>query len=302
MRSPSVKPSAYPALPFHLIRALGFLSSLIPQTPLGIPRSILTSSPLLITSVLSLLNYILTAITHCTSGLSPRLSLVCNSILFILWLISLGLLSWSMANTITTTCNATYWATATGIAVCRIYKVLFSFTVVGAAAHVAAIALDVIVHKRQTRLGRYDPMSSNAALPDYKTHDRSSSIMSGAVPAENAYMMADHPHAIHPGARPEDYDDDARSPLYPHAAAPSHQRHPSQQDFYDIPDPAERQSRYAPPSYESAAPLEQHHAGEAQHYYGDVSPVRSERDGPRVRFSGYGHPGEDTRYDPGAYR
>ncbi|KAL4895216.1 hypothetical protein BDV59DRAFT_161415 [Aspergillus ambiguus] len=295
MRSTSVKPSAYPPLPFHLIRIVGFLSSLIVAIILAVfiyhlskdkhklPWAFLV---LLISSVLSLLNYILTSISHCTAGLSPRLSLVCNSILFVLWLISLGLLSWSMSGTILTTCNATYWATATGITVCRVYKVLFSFTVVGALAHVAAIALDVIVHRRQTRLGRYDPMESSPALPDYKSHDRSSSIMStGALPAANdAYLMADYPHPVHPAfARPDDYDDDARSPLYP---AHAH-RHPvDQPDFYDVPHPDDRPSRYSPSMYEGPRAA-----------YGDVSPVRSERDGPHVRFAGHG-----TAYDPGAYR
>ncbi|KAF9888695.1 hypothetical protein FE257_008453 [Aspergillus nanangensis] len=292
MRSKSVKPSAYPPLPFHLIRFAGFLSSLIVAIILAVfiynlhkenhklPFAFLV---LIVTSILSLLNYVLTSITHCCHGLSPRLSMTCNTILIILWIISLGLLCWCMSNTILTTCNATYWATSTGITVCRIYKTLFSFTVLGTVAHIAAVALDVVVNRRQNRLGVYDPMGSNTALNDYKMHDRNSSIMSsGAAPA---------PHPA----------DDPSTPLY------AHHRHQPSEDFYDVPDPADRRGRGPAPIYGANSNLEQYHAGEAQ-MYADTAPARGGQP-PRVRFSAYDydgyaqHPTERTTgYDPGAYR
>jgi hypothetical protein len=230
---------------------------------------------LLITVVLSLLNYVLTTITHCCHGLSPRLSILSNTICLLLWLISLGLLSWSMSQTILTTCNATYWATSTGITVCRIYKALFAFTVLGAIAYIAAIALDVVVRRRQTRLGEYDPMASNAALNEYKMHDRNSSVLSGGV---GPYPGADERH---PAFRQDDQTDDVYS---------------------DIPAPGQYSAQTMPPPvYGASSTLEQDHAGEAQDYY-QPTPTR-----PRVRFSAYGHDGydrptEQTHYDPAAYR
>ncbi|KAE8374983.1 hypothetical protein BDV26DRAFT_24639 [Aspergillus bertholletiae] len=280
----SVKPSAYPAIPFHAIRAVGFISTLVVGIILAVfiynlhqggfklPWAFLV---LLITVILSLLNYVLTTITHCCYGLSPRLSLLSNTICLLLWLISLGLLSWSMSQTILTTCNATYWATSTGITVCRIYKALFAFTVLGNISYIAAIALDVIVRRRQTRLGEYDPMASNQALNDYKMHDRSSSALSGGM---GPYGGLDEQH---PAFRSNNHTDEVYS---------------------DIPAPGTYPGQTMPPPVHGASStLEQHHGGEAYDYY-QPTPTR-----PRVRFStyghdGYSHPTEQTHYDPAAYR
>ncbi|KAE8409695.1 hypothetical protein BDV37DRAFT_236658 [Aspergillus pseudonomiae] len=280
----SVKPSAYPAIPFHAIRAVGFISTLVVGIILAVfiynlhqggfklPWAFLV---LLIAVILSLLNYVLTTITHCCYGLSPRLSLLSNTICLLLWLISLGLLSWSMSQTILTTCNATYWATSTGITVCRIYKALFAFTVLANISYIAAIALDVIVRRRQTRLGEYDPMASNVALNDYKMHDRSSSALSGGM---GPYGGLDEQH---PAFRSNNHPDEVYS---------------------DIPAPGNYSGQTMPPPvYGASSNLEQHHGGEAQDYY-QPTPTR-----PRVRFStyghdGYGHPSEQTHYDPAAYR
>ncbi|PWY78286.1 hypothetical protein BO70DRAFT_294034 [Aspergillus heteromorphus CBS 117.55] len=298
----SVKPSQYPPLFFHLIRATGLISTFIVGIILAVFINQLHNANyrlpwaflvLVIAVVLALLNYLLTTLTHCFYGLSPRLSLTTNSIVLVIWLIALGLLSWSMAHTILTSCTTTYWGTSTGISVCRIYKTLFTFTIVATAAHIAAISLDVIVHRRQTRLGDYDPMASSSALNNYKMHDRNSSVMSGAaVP----YAAAD----------------EANYPLY------AHQHHPSD-DLYgsgtgmglpEQPHPAQRMAggvsvASSPPSYSSDA-LAQYHTGEEEGYSDVVAHPQGRT--PRVRFSAYGasagyaHPGEHTGYDPAAYR
>ncbi|KAF5864839.1 hypothetical protein ETB97_006378 [Aspergillus alliaceus] len=284
MRSRSVKPSVYPAIPFHAIRAVGSISTLVVGIILAVfiynlhkdgfklPWAFLV---LLITAILSLLNYILTTVTHCLHGLSPQLSLVSNTICLLLWLISLGLLSWSMSQTILTTCNATYWATPTGIMVCRIYKVLFAFTVLGTISYIAAIALDVIVRRRQTRLGEYDPMASNPGLNDYKMHDRNSSVLSGAI---GPYGGADEQHPAFRSNHQTDY-------AYSDNPAP---------DNYSA-------QTMPPPVYGASSTLEQQHGGEVQGFY-QPTPTR-----PRVQFSAYGHdgyaqPSEQTHYDPAAYR
>ncbi|KAF7586429.1 hypothetical protein BBP40_008918 [Aspergillus hancockii] len=283
MRPKSVKPSAYPPISFHAIRAVGSISTLVVGIILAVFISNLNKSGfklpwafliLLITVVLSLLNYVLTTITHCCYGLSPRLSIFSNTICLLLWLISLGLLSWSMSQTIMTTCNATYWATSTGITVCRIYKALFAFTILGNIAYIAATTLDVVVRRRQTRLGEYDPMASNAALNEYKLHDRNSSVLSGGG-GPYAGVEENHP------AFRQNHTDDV---------------------YNDIPAPGQYSAQTIPPPvYGASSTLEQHHAGESQDYY-QPTPTR-----PRVRFSGYGHDGydrptEQTHYDPAAYR
>ncbi|CAI7675655.1 unnamed protein product [Penicillium pancosmium] len=176
MRSPkitSVKPSIYPALTFNIIRAAALLASIVVGLILAVfiyhlhadgyklPFAFLI---LLITAVFSLLNVLFTTVINCSCGLSPKLSIILNIILLLLWLLSLALLSYSMSGTILTKCTTADWANSTGISVCRSYKALFSFTVIGTAAYIASIALDVIVRRRVNRLGVYNPMESAAML------------------------------------------------------------------------------------------------------------------------------------------
>ncbi|PYH92696.1 hypothetical protein BO71DRAFT_383021 [Aspergillus ellipticus CBS 707.79] len=286
----SVKPSQYPPLPFHIIRATGLISTFIVGIILAVFINQLHNANyklpwafliLLIAVVLSLINFLLTTLTHCFYGLSPRLALTTNSIVLLIWLIALGLLSWSMAHTILTSCTTTYWGTSTGISVCRIYKALFTFAIFATAAHIGAIALDVIVYRRQTRLGEYDPMASSTALNNYKMHDRNSSIMTGAA--------SPYP------------PDEAHYPLY------GHQHNPSEDMYHRSSEPSIHPAqRMAPPPSYGANSLEQYHAGEAEEY-SDAVPEHTGRK-PRVRFSAYGgtagysNPSEHTGYDPAAYR
>ncbi|THC90600.1 hypothetical protein EYZ11_009932 [Aspergillus tanneri] len=297
MRPKSVKPSAYPPVPFHIIRGLNLLSALVVASILAVFISNLSKDHyklpwaflvLLISSLLSLINFVLTTITHCCYGLSPLLSATTHSILLLLWLISLGLMSWSMSHTILTTCNATYWGTSTGINVCRLYKALFSFTVLSVASHLFGLTLDVIVRRRQTRLGTYDPMASSTHLNNYKMHDRSSSVMSGSVGPYGPYVPEEDQH-----------------PLFRR-----HQHQPSEDEYYNnIPDPTMSNTntntqRMPPPVYGANSSLEHYHVDDAQEY-SDTAPALSQRRTPRVRFSGYGgynHPAEQTDYDPAAYR
>ncbi|KAI9926842.1 hypothetical protein ASPWEDRAFT_715572 [Aspergillus wentii DTO 134E9] len=303
MRSKSinVKPSLYPALPFHIIRAVSFIATLIVGIILAVfiyhlhtashklPWTFLV---LVITAGLSLLNLVFTTIIHCCYGLSPRLSLTFNGICLFLWLLSLGLLSWSMYQTILTTCTATYWATSTGITVCKIYKVLFSFTAIAVASHIAACVLDIVVRNRQTRLGEYDPMASNPMLGEVKLQDRSAPLPAGPPPE---YLG---PHLS------ERYHNGSPEHLGPH---PSERFH-DDDEFHDIPEPAHAHAAGPPgTAYGGHDTFDDYHAGgEAQGYY-QPSPVHSRQGTPRVRFDavsdyGYNHPPEQTSYDPAAYR
>ncbi|KAJ5755760.1 hypothetical protein N7533_005303 [Penicillium manginii] len=161
----SVKPSIYPALTFNIIRAFALLSSIVVGLILAVfiyhlhadnyklPFAFLI---LLITAVFSLLNVLFTTVINCSCGLSPKLSIIFNIIILLLWLLSLALLSYSMSSTILTKCTTTDWGNSTGIAVCRSYKALFSFTVIGTASYIASVAL------RRHRV--YNPMESAAML------------------------------------------------------------------------------------------------------------------------------------------
>ncbi|KAJ5216075.1 uncharacterized protein N7498_002482 [Penicillium cinerascens] len=191
MRSKSVKPSAYPKLPFHGIRFLIFLSAAVVAIILAVfiyhlhadgyklPFAFLI---LLIAALLSILNVVFTSLVNCACGLSTKLSIILNALLLALWLLSLALLSYNMAHTILTSCGTQYWGNKTGISVCRSYKALFTFTVTGTVASIASIWLDFIVRRRANRLGAYDPMGSMAAVgedpADVKLADRNESVSS----------------------------------------------------------------------------------------------------------------------------
>ena len=193
-----------------------------------------------------------------------------------------------MSQTILTTCTETFWANSTGISICRIYKTFFSFTAIATVSFIAAITLDIIVRKRQTRLGSYDPMASHdAMLADLKLGDRNESgtgsVMSGGgsggVPAAGNVARSGSGHDV---------------PEYNYYRGES------------MPEEPEFQRPGPVATYGVNDHLEHYHAGEAQDY-SDAAPARGAWGVPRVRYSaldrsGYAHPPEQTSYDPGAYR
>lgn len=134
-------------------------------------------------------------------------------------------MTYSMAHTLLATCGTTYWANATGIAVCRGYKALFAFTVTGTASHVAALWLDLIVRRRQTRLGAYDSMGSTAGgfgddPMDVKMADRrSESVSTAAYEA----VPPPPPHSAAPYAQMLEYGHAGEAAQY-YDAAPARSR------------------------------------------------------------------------------
>ncbi|KAJ5671810.1 hypothetical protein N7507_000937 [Penicillium longicatenatum] len=158
------KPSDYPALPFHGIRILSFLSSLIVAIILAVFIYHLHSDGyklpfafliLLIASILSLINIIFTSLINCACSLNTKLSIILNVLLLLLWALGLALISYNMAHTILTSCTTQYWGNSTGENVCRMYKALFTFTILATASYIALLALDGIVRRRQNRFGVY---------------------------------------------------------------------------------------------------------------------------------------------------
>ena len=145
-----------------------------------------------------------------------------NGLLLILWSVGLGILSYNMAHTILTACSTEYWANSTGMNVCRMYKALFAFTVSGCASYVSAVALDVIVRRRQTRLGAYGLAttgfapgedSMEAKLTDPRDDSNSGIHTYDAVPAPVAGIGGHGPYNNsafehgHAGEAQQYYDD-----------------------------------------------------------------------------------------------
>lgn len=68
---------------------------------------------------------------HCCVGLNPRLNLLINGALAVLWAMSWGILTWYMSGTLAGVCNLDNWEHDVGVMVCRIYKALFTFALLG---------------------------------------------------------------------------------------------------------------------------------------------------------------------------
>lgn len=166
-------------------------------------------------------------------------------------------MSWSVAHTITTACTTTYWGNSTGIAVCRSYKALFTFNVIGLVSYIAAVWLDVIVRRRQTRLGAYNAMGSQPGLDDSGAFDvKMDDRRSESIPALHDYDnvpptapgYAQHPHErnaeyVHAGDAQNYYDS---APGMSHRGAPRVRFSAYEQDGYQR--PAE-QTGYDPAMY-----------------------------------------------------
>lgn len=72
-----------------------------------------------------------TIVMHCCIGLNPRLNIFINSFLLVLWALSWSLLTWYMSGTLANMCDMEHWRAETGIMICRIYKALFTFALLG---------------------------------------------------------------------------------------------------------------------------------------------------------------------------
>jgi hypothetical protein len=110
---------------------------------------------LLSVSLLTIIALTATIVLHFLHGLNPTLNLSLNSLLAILWTISFALLSWWSSSTLSHVCNQDNWDNDAGIAVCRMYKALFSFSLLGLVATLVAVGLDVKVRRGVEGRGRF---------------------------------------------------------------------------------------------------------------------------------------------------
>ncbi|KAF2870262.1 hypothetical protein BDV95DRAFT_463261, partial [Massariosphaeria phaeospora] len=193
MRKDRVKPTDYPVLPFHLIRSAQLVSSIIvagimsyflwqlKQDHYRLPWTFIL---LLAVSLLTILSLTTTIVLHCFHGLNVSVNLLINSIIVILWSVSLILLSWWSSGTLSHVCNRDSWEDETGVAVCRAYKALFSFTLVGVASTLAALVLDIHTQRTVRRRGRFTQLQR---MDDLQNMDNKGapSVPGGVLGAES---------------------------------------------------------------------------------------------------------------------
>jgi len=160
-------PSPYPKLAFHGIRIGQALASLVVSAIMfyfiwhlkdedyAAPKTFWT---LLAASLLTLICLIGSAVVYACFGLAPLVSLIVNAVLFIMWCPGFGFLWYYSRGTLSHVCNRLNWVGPTGIMVCRIYKALFAFSMLGFATTLAALLLDIVIWRKTTSRGKYKQM------------------------------------------------------------------------------------------------------------------------------------------------
>ncbi|KAJ6279181.1 hypothetical protein J3E71DRAFT_355135 [Bipolaris maydis] len=170
-RKGRVKPTPYPFLWFHLPRSAQLVSSLVVA---GIMSYFLrelsrdgyllpwTFILLMTVSVLTIVALASTIVLHLYHGLNPGLNITVNSSLGLLWIVSFGLLTKWTSGTVAGVCDTSHWDSDTGVSICRQYKALFSFALLGLLATLLALAVDVKVLKGARTRGAFQPVNGVA--------------------------------------------------------------------------------------------------------------------------------------------
>lgn len=218
------KPSSYPPLAFHAIRTCSLVSSLvvsailsffvyhlkhdnfkIPWTLLVVSSSgpannaFLTLPQLFGVALLSLTTLSLTLGLYLCHSLAPLFNLTINFLLMLLWILGISLLGWNMAGTLGHVCSSENWGSDAGVMVCRLYKALFSFTLLGAISAVAMVVLDFRVRSQQNSLGKYNQMRESA----YDLKPSREAFSSGALGGHHDEQVEPWQRAGH---EPNDYN------------------------------------------------------------------------------------------------
>ena len=116
-------------------------------------------------ALLTVVNLVLSAALHCCRYRSSFFSLSVNSLLLLLWALSFGLLSWNMSKTLSHTCITLDWGSDAGTMVCRIYKALYAFVVIGLVAQAYIVVHDLLARRRLRTgsRGEYGVMNDTTA-------------------------------------------------------------------------------------------------------------------------------------------
>ncbi|THW21916.1 hypothetical protein D6D23_06244 [Aureobasidium pullulans] len=151
-------------VPFHAIRAAQLVSSIIVGSIMAFFIYHLqhdhwptpwTFKVLMSVSWITIAMLATTITLHLRSGLNPRLNLIFNGTVFVIWTMGFGMLSWWMWGTLTHFCDVSHWNDGTGIMVCKIYKALFSFALLGLISTLMAVALDIHISRMNTLRGQH---------------------------------------------------------------------------------------------------------------------------------------------------
>jgi hypothetical protein len=110
-------------------------------------------------ALLTLVSLTTTIVLHCFYGLNPTLNTVLNSSLALLWAVGFSLLSWWSSGTLAHVCNTDNWEDDMGVLVCRMYKALFSFSLMGLLSTLLALVLDVHVQRQAAARGRFQQIA-----------------------------------------------------------------------------------------------------------------------------------------------
>jgi hypothetical protein len=110
---------------------------------------------LMTVSLLTILALTTTIVLHCFYGLNPMLNTLLNSGLALLWSVAFSLLTWWSSSTLAHVCSVDNWDSDMGLHVCRLYKALFSFSLLGLIATLFALVLDVHVQRQASARGRF---------------------------------------------------------------------------------------------------------------------------------------------------
>jgi hypothetical protein len=83
-------------------------------------------------ALFTLLTQTVTIVFYFCHALNPLFNLLVNAALSIFWATGFGLLAWAMSGgTLMHKCNIKNWGNDAGIMVCRLYKTLFTFALIG---------------------------------------------------------------------------------------------------------------------------------------------------------------------------
>jgi len=164
----SVQPSPYPSVVFHAIRAgqvissvivIGILGFFIYHLSLELYQIPWTFILLLAVSCSTLLFIIVTAYFYHRRIIYPKLSLVLNIFLGLIWAVGAGLLTWYLSPLLGNSCDIAIWKVDVAVLVCQLYKALTAFAIIGFVFTFLGLVLDVYTVRSSRHRGSYNPMA-----------------------------------------------------------------------------------------------------------------------------------------------
>lgn len=142
-------------------------------------------------SILTPVTLAVTSVLYCLHGLNPALNTVLNSVIGIIWALAFGLLSWWSSGTLTMSCNKDKWNSDLGTSVCRLYKSLFSFTLLTFLATLVALLLDVLVQRKISKRGNFQQLQTfdqdgkQQGFAEHNIHQETLSFVTGRSPSNS---------------------------------------------------------------------------------------------------------------------